>query len=90
MPQTRRWMGLSLAVATVLALLFSVRRRGRPALGTAALSETYIYPLSKAARESDVDLRRMHGHARLLLANTIMAQGARKDLAKVAGGSDSR
>ena len=45
-----------------------------------------------ALDESVVDssIKRMHGDARLLLAHTIMAQGARRDLAKVAGGQASR
>ena len=38
----------------------------------------------------DASVKRMHGDARLLLAHTIMAQGARRDLAKVAGGKASR
>ena len=53
---------------------------------TVALSERH----RSRATMADASVKRIHSDARLLLAHTIMAKGARRDLSKIAGGKHSR
>ena len=53
-------------------------------------SSNALLAASRGGSEMEDSVRRIHGDARLLLAHTIMAQGVRNDLAKVAGGKGSR
>ena len=81
----RRSTTLCAAAVSMVLLLAS-----QAPVGTLRQAAPVALDANGDASVVDATVKRMHGDARLLLAHTIMAQGARRDLAKVAGGKASR